>query len=149
MRDFMNPAAEQRLRGYFDHIGDLLGDKRRRESFAVYAMGLLGEGERKSFEPIACRACPDPRKADAAHQRIQQFATDSPWSDERVRSAATQYALAPMTEREPIEVWITDDTGFLKQDPSTRPISDGCRRTGADLMHVAVRDARVIHFAPD
>ena len=115
MRDFMNPAAEQRLRGYFDHIGDLLGDKRRRESFAVYAMGLLGEGERKSFEPIACRACPDPRKADAAHQRIQQFATDSPWSDERIRRAAAQYALAPMTAREPIEVWITDDTGFLKQ----------------------------------
>jgi SRSO17 transposase len=115
MREFMNPAAVQRLNGYFDHIGDLLGNKRRRESFAIYAMGLLGEGERKSFEPMACRACPDHKAADAAHQRLQHFATDSPWSDHDVRRGAAQYALNAMTEREPVEAWITDDTGFLKQ----------------------------------
>jgi SRSO17 transposase len=115
MRDFMNPAAEQRLKDYFDHIGNLLGHESRRESFAIYAMGLLGEGERKSFEPMACKACPDPRKADAAHQRLQHFATDSPWSDRDVRRASANYALDAMTEREPVEGWIIDDTGFLKQ----------------------------------
>jgi SRSO17 transposase len=115
MREFMNSGAEQRLKRYFDHIGDLLGNEKRRESFAIYAMGLLGEGARKSFEPIACRACPDPKRADAAHQRLQHFATDSPWSDRDVRQGAAKYALEAMTEREPVEVWITDDTGFLKQ----------------------------------
>ncbi len=115
MRDFMNTAAQQRLHGYFDDMGEVLGNKKRRESFAIYAMGLLGDGERKSFEPMACKACPDPKAADAAHQRLQHFATDSPWSDHHVRRAATRYALDAMTEREPVEAWITDDTGFLKQ----------------------------------
>jgi SRSO17 transposase len=115
MHDFMNSAAQARLRGYFDHIGQLLGDKRRRANFANYAMGLMGDGERKSFEPMACRACPDPNKADAAHQRFQHFATDSPWDDGRVRRAASNYALDAMTDREAVEAWIVDDTGFLKQ----------------------------------
>jgi SRSO17 transposase len=115
MRDFMNSAAVGRLNGYFDAIGDLLGDKRRRESFAVYAHGLLGDGERKSFEPMACKACPDEKKADAAHQRLQHFATDSPWSDRAVRRHAAKYALDAMTEREPVDSWIVDDTGWLKQ----------------------------------
>jgi SRSO17 transposase len=115
MRDFMNSAATERLTSYFDEVGDLLGNKKRRESFAIYAYGLLGDGERKSFEPIACRACPDEKKADAAHQRLQHFATDSPWSDRAVRRHAANYALDAMMEREPVESWIVDDTGFLKQ----------------------------------
>jgi SRSO17 transposase len=32
-----------------------------------------------------------------------------------VRRVAAQYALKAMTGREPVEVWIVDDTGFLKQ----------------------------------
>jgi SRSO17 transposase len=115
MHDFANSATEGRLRTYFDSIGDLLGDKRRRASFATYAMGLLGDGERKSFEPIACKGSPNPKRADAAHQRVQQFVTDSPWNDRTVRRAARDYALAAMTEREAVEAWIVDDTGFLKQ----------------------------------
>jgi SRSO17 transposase len=115
MRDFMNPATEQRLREYFDQVGMILGDKRRQASFAIYAMGLLGDGERKSVEPMACRAHPDPKKAGAAHQRLQHFATDSPWDDPAVRRFAGHYALEAMTARELIEVSILEDTGFLKQ----------------------------------
>lgn len=96
-------------------IGVVLGDMRRRESFAIYAMGLFGDGERKSIEPIAARACADPGKADAAHQRLLHFAADSPWSDCAVRREAAYYALSAMKRREPIETWIVDDTGFLKQ----------------------------------
>jgi SRSO17 transposase len=108
-------ATRQRLEAYFDGIGDVLGNKRRRESFAIYAMGILGEGERKSIEPIACRACPDPEKADAAHQRLLHFALDSPWSDREVRREAARYSIAAMTQLDPIDSWIIDDTGFLKQ----------------------------------
>jgi SRSO17 transposase len=113
MANLMDHAGQLRLREYFDRIGVVLGNRRRRESFAVYAMGLFGDGERKSIEPIAARACPE--EADAAHQRLLHFASDSPWSDRNVRREAARYALEAMTEREPIETWIVDDTGFIKQ----------------------------------
>ncbi|WP_370644261.1 transposase [Myxococcus sp. RHSTA-1-4] len=68
-------------------------------------------GERlQSVEPIAARACPDPERVDAMHQRLLHFAVDSKWSHRDVRRQAARYAL-----REPVEVWIVDDTGFLKQ----------------------------------
>jgi SRSO17 transposase len=111
----MNAAAVQRLERYFQRIGDVLGEESRRGSFALYAMGLLGDAERKSVEPLAARACPDPGRVDALHQRLLHFAVDSKWSDRDVRRAAAQYALEAMTSREPVEVWIVDDTGFLKQ----------------------------------
>lgn len=60
MVDFSSLDATQRLEEYFKRIGDVLGNASRRESFAMYALGLLGEGERKSIEPIAARACADP-----------------------------------------------------------------------------------------
>jgi SRSO17 transposase len=115
MEPFMNAAAVQRLESYFQRIGEVLGNESRRGSFALYAMGLLGDAERKSVEPIAARACPDPQKVDAMHQRLLHFAVDSKWSDQEVRKEAAQYALAAMVEREPVEAWIVDDTGFLKQ----------------------------------
>ncbi len=112
---FMGGGGERRLDEYFGSIGNLLGDDKRRESFALYAMGLLGEGERKSMEPIAARACPDPTRIDAAHQRIHHFITCSNWNDRAVRDFAARYCLSAMTEREPVVAWIIDDTGMLKQ----------------------------------
>jgi SRSO17 transposase len=98
-----------------DGIGALLGDDVRRASFATYTVGLISDGERKSMEPIACRACPDPKKADAAHQRLHNFVSNSAWSDRDVRRESARYALAAMEKREPIVAWLIDDTGFLKQ----------------------------------
>jgi SRSO17 transposase len=115
MSELMDAAAEQRLVGYFDHLGEVLGRPERRASFATYALGILGEGERKSIEPIAARACADPGRMDAEHQRLHHFATDSPWDDQAVRREAARYALTAMTQQEQIECWIIDDTGFPKQ----------------------------------
>ena len=115
MTDPETDAALQRFQLRVDTVGALLGDDARRASFATYAVGLLSEGERKSMEPIACRACPDPDKADAAHQRLQHFVANSPWSDRDVRRESVRYALVAMQKREPIVAWILDDTGFLKQ----------------------------------
>lgn len=112
---FMDAEGIHRLEDYFQTIGDILEYESRRASFAIYAMGLLGDGERKSVEPIAARACPDPEKLDALHQRLLHFAVDSQWSDREVRRTAAQYAISAMLKREPFEVWIIDDTGFLKQ----------------------------------
>lgn len=115
MANLMNAAAQRRLSEYFDRIGALLGRKGRRESFALYAEGVLGDGERKSIEPIAARACADPARADAEHQRLLHFALDAPWSDDDVRREAARYAIEAMTAHEPVDSWIVDDTGFLKQ----------------------------------
>lgn len=110
----LDTASRERLEQYFDAIGQILGNDARRASFAVYALGLLGDAERKSIEPIAVRACPDPKLADAAHQRLLHF-TGANWSDRDVRRAAAKHALAALTTRERVNAWIIDDTGFLKQ----------------------------------
>jgi SRSO17 transposase len=115
MADLMDSAALRRLESYFDRIGAILGNDKRRASFATYAMGLMGDAERKSAEPIAALACADPARADAEHQRLLHFMVESPWSDRQVRREAARYALAAMTERERVEAWIVDDTGMLKQ----------------------------------
>jgi SRSO17 transposase len=111
----LDADAGRRLEAYFDTIGEVLGHAARRASFATYAMGLLADGERKSVEPIAARACADPEEVDALQQRLLHLLNDSKWSDRDVRRAAAAHAVAALTEREPISAWLVDDTGFLKQ----------------------------------
>jgi SRSO17 transposase len=111
----LNAEGERRLTGFVDIIGDVLGNKKRKVSFATYAMGLLGEGERKSVEPIAARAVGHPELVNAAHQRLLNFIANATWSDREVRQAAVNYAIPKITARAPVDSWILDDTGFLKQ----------------------------------
>src|SRR5207245_10022863 len=99
MTQFLDDAGIDRLERYFDKIGEVLGDDRRRASFAMYAMGLFGEGERKSVEPIAARACGDPDETERVHDRLLHFMTDSKWSDPGVRLSAAEEALTAMTAR--------------------------------------------------
>lgn len=108
-------AAAARLDGYFARIGTHLKDRRKRESFAMYAFGILGDGERKSAEPIAARACGDPEGAQHAHDKVLHFLARSEWDDHAVRLEAGRYAIEAVSQREPITTWIIDDTGFLKQ----------------------------------
>jgi SRSO17 transposase len=115
MQKAMDAESTARLQQFFGLIGDELDLPGRRESFAVYAMGILGDGERKSAEPIAARACADPATVDAAHQRLLHFISTSKWSDENVRLLAAAHALDAMREQSPVQTWIVDDTGFLKQ----------------------------------
>lgn len=57
----LDAAATEGLDQYFQLVASRhLKDRRKRESFAVYAYGILGESERKSVEPIAAQACGDP-----------------------------------------------------------------------------------------
>jgi SRSO17 transposase len=111
----LDADAQSRLNGYFSAIGDALGNKTRRASFATYAMGLLGSADRKSAEPIAAIASADPEECEPAHHRLLRFLRDSPWSDREVRRVAAKHAIEAMTKEEPIQTWIIDDTGFLKQ----------------------------------
>jgi SRSO17 transposase len=111
----LDSAAERRLEAYFGQIGAVLRRPEQRASYAMYAVGLLGEGARKSVEPIAARLCPDPEQVDAVHQRLLHFVGPAPWSDEQVRLTAARYAVGAMTQHAPVDAWIIDDTGFLKQ----------------------------------
>ena len=111
----LTDAGEARLETFLEDLGDLLGDKRRKASFATYALGLLGEGERKSVEPIAARAVGGATDVEAAHQRLLHFLARSDWDDRAVRRFATRYALKFMSSEQPVEACIIDDTGFLKQ----------------------------------
>jgi len=108
-------GSSQRLQRYFRLIGDELGNEKRRASFAAYALGLLSDEERKTAEAIAMRGCTEVSEADAAHQRLHHFLVDAPWNDAAIRCTAVRYALAEVTAREPVQVAIIDDTGFLKK----------------------------------
>jgi SRSO17 transposase len=108
--------AQPILDAYFDGIGRLLGRRERRVNFALYAMGLLSKLERKSLEPIAALAAgDDPQVSAKLYDHLLNFTSDSPWSDEAVRSYAAAYALPRMLAQGPMDVWVIDDTGFLKQ----------------------------------
>jgi SRSO17 transposase len=100
---------------FLDGLGTRLGDKRQRASFAMYALGLLSDGERKSMEPIAARAAGCPERTHAVHERLIHFLADSPWSDASVREYAARHAVDAMQQHGPIRTWVIDDTGFLKQ----------------------------------
>lgn len=111
----MDAAAVKRLEEFFVRVGEILGNDERRASFATYAMGILSDAERKSAEPLAARACASPESADAEHQRLLHFLANSKWNDGAVRLAAARYGLEGMMLRGPVEAWILDDTGFIKQ----------------------------------
>jgi SRSO17 transposase len=107
--------TEKRFNDYLDQVGGVLRDKRQRASFAIYATGLLSDGERKSMEPLAARACGDPDLVSAMHNRLMHFTTTRAWTDMPVRRIAAHYAVEEMQRQEPITTWVIDDTGFLKQ----------------------------------
>jgi SRSO17 transposase len=111
--------AMARMESFIERVTGSLRDHRSRASFALYAFGLLTEGERKSMEPIAARMCgcaDDEREMQRAHDRMINLISRSEWEDAPVRNEAVQYGLGAIKARgERIEVSIIDDTGFLKQ----------------------------------
>jgi SRSO17 transposase len=111
----LDGAGTARVEGYFERIGQHLKDWRKRESFAIYALGILGDGERKSAEPIACRACATPEYARGMHEKLLHFVGESRWDDRAVRRESAMYAIEQLQKREPVTTWVVDDTGFLKQ----------------------------------
>ena len=117
----IDSAAQRRLFEFMDDAGRLLGNEQRRASFALYAQGLWGEGDRKSMEPIAARACPDLKRVDAEHQRLHHFVTCSDWDDRSIRAFSARYGVSAISERGAVEAWIFDDTGMLKQGKHSGP----------------------------
>lgn len=113
----LSPAVdpvEDQLNQYFDLLGTKLWDCRQRHNFATYAIGLMSELERKSLEPIAASFTNSPKEAERLHYRLQNLLADAPWPDAELRQLASDYAIAAMTKRAPIQAWYGDDTSFPK-----------------------------------
>jgi SRSO17 transposase len=81
MEYLLDSSGQRWLRRYMDRIGAALDTAPQRRALATYAIGLMSDGERKSAEPMAARACPDPKRVDAAHQRLTYFTRSAEWSD--------------------------------------------------------------------
>jgi SRSO17 transposase len=113
--DTTSSEIADHLNRFLDGAAKYLHDKRQRASFATYALGLLTEGERKSMEPIAARACGSAEQAHAAHERLVHFTGSAAWRDQPIRQYSAHYAVDAMQQQGPIRTWIVDDTGFLKQ----------------------------------
>jgi SRSO17 transposase len=111
----MDKSGTARVTEYFELIGQHLPREAQRNSFAVYAFGILGDGERKSVEPIAARACGEEQATCKMHDSLLHFIRESPWDDAAVRQEATRYVVGALSAREAITTWIIDDTGFIKQ----------------------------------
>jgi SRSO17 transposase len=111
----VSKVTEAKLEAYFGEIGKALQQERQRASFAAYAIGILGDGDRKSCEPIAARGAAEPKTARRTHERLLHFLARSTWDDEAVRLIAARHAIAAMESREPVTTWVVDDTGFPKQ----------------------------------
>lgn len=122
---FDDSAMELRLRAFLeDRIGKHLARREQKESFALYAYGILGDGERKSVEPIAARAVGAAENAterevamacERTQARLLNFLRESPWVDRDVRREAARYVIEELQKHEPITTWTLDDTGFPKQ----------------------------------
>ncbi len=86
-------------------LTSVVGRSERRVAATCYVEGLLLPGQRKSIGPMAERLGVD-------SQGLQQFITDSPWSDEALWRAIRREVVPHL---EPIESWVVDETGWLKQ----------------------------------
>lgn len=82
-----------------------LGRSERRVAALRYVEGMLLPGQRKSIEPMAERLGVD-------SQSLQQFVTDSPWSDQQLWQAIRREVVPHL---EPVDSWVVDETGWLKQ----------------------------------
>ena len=95
----------EQLHEYLRPLVAGLGRSERRMAAARYVEGLLMPGHRKSIGPIAER-----RGVDS--QSLQQFVTDSPWSEAALWQAIREEVIPSL---EPLEAWVVDETGWVKQ----------------------------------
>src|SRR5258706_6344805 len=102
-----------KLKKFIEPLVAEIGRSERRESAALYVQGLLMPGQRKSIEPMAERLRVD-------SQKLQQFISDSPWLDRPVWQSIRR-EVVPVVE--PLQAWVVDETGWLKQGKDSVGVS--------------------------
>lgn len=97
--------SQEQFQEFIDPLVAGLGRSERRQAGVRYVEGLLLPGQRKSIGPMAERLGVD-------GQQLQQFVTDSPWDEQRIWRLIAQEVIPSL---EPLEAWVIDETGWLKQ----------------------------------
>lgn len=107
-----------------------MGRIERRTAMADYVRGLLLDGERKNFEPIAARLVDDESKIQAMRQRLQEAVAVADWDEGEVYRRLQVRALGELPA---IEALVIDDTGIQKKGRHSvgvqRQYSGTCGRT--------------------
>lgn len=101
------------LQKFIEPLVAELGRSERRQSAALYVQGLLMPGQRKSIEPMA-------ERLRVGSQKLQQFIADSPWPERPVWQAIRREVI-PVVE--PLQAWVVDETGWLKQGSDSVGVS--------------------------
>ncbi|MCA1699030.1 MAG: IS701 family transposase [Actinobacteria bacterium] len=100
-------AVRERLEEFGREVlAEAVSRREQRDNGGLYLRGLIGEGKRKSLEPMVARL-----GEEADYQSMQQFLTDSPWDPAEVVRAVAERVAAEIE----VEAWVLDDTGFPKQ----------------------------------
>jgi SRSO17 transposase len=116
IRDSAAEAEEQsdrRFLAFIDTLMPVLTHPAQEDSLRAYCTGLCLENGRKSMEPIAANLAP--KRTQAAHEALQNFITDAPWSADALLDSVREYTLPHMIAQAPIQAWIIDDTGMPKK----------------------------------
>jgi len=99
-------AVKARLEAFAAEVlGAAMNRPVQMQNGTLYLRGLLGEGRRKSLEPLVARLAPQ-----ADYQSLQQFLADSPWDSGLVIRAVAERVVPKID----LEAWVLDDTGFPK-----------------------------------
>jgi SRSO17 transposase len=107
------PAQADRFATYLDGLAGAAGHADRVAPLKAYCTGLLLPGARKSVEPMAARLAPD--NVRRMHQSLHHVVADAPWDDDELLRQVRYRVLPAMTRKEPVVVWVIDDTGFPKK----------------------------------
>jgi SRSO17 transposase len=97
--------SQQYLSQFMIPLVEVLGRSERRVAATRYVEGLLLPGQRKSIAPMSERLGVD-------SQSLQQFVSDSPWEERELWSAVRREVIPSLG---PIECWVVDETGWIKQ----------------------------------
>jgi SRSO17 transposase len=106
-RDVDRPSVvRERLEAFaVEVLAEAMNRPVQRVNGGLYLRGLIGDGARKSLEPVVARL-----GEEADYQSMQQFLADSPWDPALVVKAVAE-RVAPVIG---VEAWVLDDTGFPK-----------------------------------
>jgi SRSO17 transposase len=134
----MKPGEALELRSDLeDYVGTVFASLPRRdqrEKAAWYLLGAMIDGQRKSMQPMT-------ERLDVDYQQIQQFVTTSPWPFAPVRRTLARRAVEAITP----DVWVIDDTGFVKDGRSspgvTRQYSGTLGKIGNCQIAVSIQAA--------
>ena len=109
----LSEESEARFVRYVEGLTSTIEHAHRAGPLRDYCVGLVAAEGRKSVEPMA--AVTAPVEVSVQHQKLLHFVAQSPWSDERMLAKVREMVIPAMKLREPVEVWIIDDTSFPKQ----------------------------------